>query len=270
MNQVVNHGFIIEDIVLDEHYVLGSYGSLGGEIINPNRDWITVRPIYRDIQNKNGFETYACTNFATNNAEEILLKYQYGIDIDYSDRWFAKKSGTSIERKGNSPHTVAEFRRKKGIILEKDWKFDESIKSAEEFYAEPPKKLDTLASATLAEYKFEHEWVPTTAKALYDALQYSPLGFSVYAWEKDSDGFYSKPKGAIDTHWTTCVYAEWGKYWLIYDSYEDNGEVLKKVRWDALPMQAKRYKITRQVVNETFWDLFLKFINQIVFGKKYD
>lgn len=264
MEQGINHGLVIEEIVPDEHYILGSYGNLGGEIINPSRDWRSTRPSINEVQNKNGIEPFACTNFGTDNAEETLLKYQYGIEVDYSDRWFAKKSGTNTTAQGNSPHVVAEFRRKNGVVLEKDWRFDETIKTVEDFYADPPKKLDTLANVVVAEYEFKHEWVTPTAKALYDALQYSPLGFSVFAWTKDENGYYYKPKGAIDGHWVCCLYAEWGKYWLILDSYADNGELLKKVRWDALPLQAKRYKITRQVVNETAFTKFLNLIRAIL------
>ena len=41
------------------------------------------------------------------------------------------------------------------------------------------------------------------------------------------------------------MYAEFGKYWLILDTYLDDGVLYKKVRWDALPAMAKRYAITR-------------------------
>ena len=44
-----------------------------------------------------------------------------------------------------------------------------------------------------AEWQFNHDWVATTTQALWDALQYSPLGISVYAWVNDKDGLYYKP-----------------------------------------------------------------------------
>jgi hypothetical protein len=57
--------------------------------------------------------------------------------------------------------------------------------------------------------------------SLMIGLQYSPLGVSVYAWERRPDGIYHKPKNAPgDTHWAVCYGYEDGKYWKIYDSYD--------------------------------------------------
>ena len=262
----INHGFILEEIIPNDHYILGGYGNIGAEIINSSRDWRNCIPAFHEVQNLNGIEPYACTVFGTLNAVETLKKYIYGVETDYSDRWLAKVAGISVQNRGGSPHTVAETLRNKGVVLEKDWSFDSLIKTVQEFYTDFPAKLYTLALEFIAEFDFGHDWVACTPKDLYDALQLSPLGFSVYAWLKDENGYYYKPPNVFDTHWVCLVYAEWGKYWLVLDSYMDNGELLKKVRWDALPAQAKRYKLKRQVVNENAWSWFIKLINKIVYG----
>ena len=269
---MINHGFILSEIVENDHYMLGGYGSLGGTPLNPSRDWRNVVPSINEVQNLNGIEPQACTTFGTLNAVETLYKFIYGKEINYSDRWLAKKSGT-IPTAGNNCHVVAETLRKKGDVIESEWPFDSTIKTPALFYAEPPTKLDIEALIFDEEFDFGHEWVPTTAKSLYDALQLSPLGFSVFAWVQDENGLYYKPQGQSDCHWVCLVYAEWEKYWLVLDSYMDNGELYKKVRWDALPQQAKRYTLSRQVVNETAWTKFLNLIKSILtstYGKISD
>jgi hypothetical protein len=267
-NKGINHGFVPDTIVEGDHYILGAYGSLGGAVINPSRDWRNVIPAEGELQNK-GFETYCCTTFGTLNAIETLYKYQFGEERNYSDRWLGKASGTNILTQGNSPHIVAETLRNKGDVLEKDWPFDATVKTVQDFFADFPKKFFTLALNFITEFDFKHEWVTCTAQAIFDALLLSPLGFSVYAWIKDENGLYYKPQGAIDGHWVCLVYAVWGQYWVVIDSYADNGEFVKKVRWDALPMQAKRYKLTRQIVVQSFFEKFLALIHQYVFGKKH-
>ena len=89
------------------------------------------------------------------------------------------------------------------------------------------------------------------------ALKYSPVGFSTYAWTKDENGLYYRPQGETDNHFV-CVYGyEEGKYWKVFDSYFDNAQVLKKIRWDSLPMMCYRYTLHRQIVVESWWGKFI-------------
>ena len=239
------HGLILDEIVPGDHYILGGYKSIGGKPLKADRDWRSFVPAHQETQNR-GFETFSCTNFGTANALEILIKFLFNEDVDFSDRWFAKESGTSVIAQGNSPHKVAEFARTLGLVKEDKWAFDSTIDTVEKFYATAPVSLYNTASEFVGDFILKHEWVPSNAQALYDALQQSPLGFSVCAWYKDTDGFYFRPQGFTDQHWTVLIYAEWEKYWLVLDSYKDGDVLFKKIRWDALPMQAKRYSLVRQ------------------------
>ena len=248
---IKNHGFIKDEIVEGDHYVFGGYGSLQAAPIRPDRDWRPFLPSKLEIQNLNNIEPQACTNFGTDLATRILLKTQYQLDTDYSQRFFAKASGTNPARGGNSPHVVAEYLRNNGLNIESDWPFDAFVDTVEKFYATPPSHLYTKQKKFVTEYKFGHDWIlPPTADKLWDALQYSPVGFSVRAWTKDSNGMYFKPQGSSDNHWCLVVYAEFGKYWLVVDSYMDEGVLFKKVRWDALPEQAKRYTLQKKTAEE--------------------
>lgn len=254
----VNHG-LQYDFLTEEQYVLGGVGDLGGEMINPRGDWRDSIPTKAEQQNFGLFEPFACTNFTLCNMEEILYKYIYGQERDFSDRWFAKKSGTDPERGGNSPHTVAEFRRKNGLVYEHEWPYTKDIKTLEEFYKAPPKVLDKKAKTLTYEVSFKHQWVTNTPEKMYAELKKSPLGFGVYAWEKDNGLYVRKGRS---THYCTCVYAEWGKYWLVLDTYKDGGSLLKRLSWDHIPDLVKSIRVSRDAVNQGAWYLFLYWFNK--------
>lgn len=253
--EVKNHGFIVDDIVDGDHYILGGYKSIGGAVLNPSRDWTKWLPIKPEYQNLNNIEPFACTNFGTLNCVEILINKLIAEQRDYSDRYFAKTSGTDPALGGNSPHMAAEYLRKNGVVLQSKWTND--VKTLDDFYAAVPGDLYLSARDFNIEFEFGHEWIIPDAKTIYDGLQFSPIGFSVFAWEKDPNGIYYKPVGQSDTHWCSLVGAEWGKYWLILDSYADENQPLKKVRWDALPMRAKRYSLRVRTKEEKQKDLNL-------------
>ena len=252
-----NYGLIISPPEKTD-YILGGATHLGGEVLVSDGQWDGFLPD-NEIQNNNKVETYTCVSFATLNCVEILQKFEYGARTNYSDRFLGKISWTE-SFKGNTPRGVAEPLRKQGCVEEKEWPFDETINTWEKFYAEIPQKIKTLAVGFFAEYAFGYEAVRSNAKDIMEALKYSPVGFSVYAWVKDADGLYSRPQGMTDNHFT-CVYGyEEGKYFKAFDSYLNDGIVLKKIKWESLPMMCMRYTLHKQTVSQSWFD---KFISQL-------
>jgi hypothetical protein len=249
-----NYGLLHQPIVIGEDYVLGGYGSLGGDVLQPDGDWSAYLP-GDEFQNLNGIEPSACATFGTLNCVETLLR-RLGLDRNYSDRFLAKASGTTAQ--GNSPHVIAEYLRKNGDVLQEIWPFDATIKTFADFYADIPRNVYALATAFIDEFDFKHEYIPTDPNSLKSALKLSPVGFSVYAWVLDpKTGYYVKPQGVIDNHWVECYGCKEGEYWNIFDSYDNTH---KKVAWNALPQIAKRYSITRVVESETWWQAFLRWL----------
>lgn len=254
-----NHGFILESPVKSD-FVFGASNELGGTPLVPDANWFGWLPD-EEVQNLNGIEPYACVSFTILNCVEILERQEYGATNNWSDRWLATITGTKA-LKGNSPRTVAEALRKKGCVPEKDLPFDITIDTYDKFYAQIKQSLYTLALAFPAEYDFGYEFIPPNATALMDALKYSPVAFSVYAWVKDENGLYYRPQGMTDNHLTTCYGYLEGKYWRVFDSYKDGGVVYKEVRWDSLPMQAMRFTLHRQIVSQYWFDRFLYWLRQ--------
>ena len=250
----MNTGLIIEP-PKETDFIFGAQ-KLGDFPLQSDANWSGFLP---DIEQQqlNGVETYACVTFTTLSIVEILERRIYGATSNWSDRFLSAISGTK-EKQGNTPANVAEILRKQGVVPEKDYPFD--VNTYEKFYAPVPSNLKTLAIAFIAEYSFGYEHVPSDYDAMMEALTYSPLAFSAYAWVKDSDGLYYRPQGMTDNHLTICYGYVRNNYWLIWDSYISDGTPFKKVKWNSLPMQCKRYTLLRQIVVESFWQKFINWL----------
>lgn len=257
----MKYGLKLDPIVPEKDFILGGYGSIGGDILAPDGQWDQWLP-ENEVQNKNGIEPEACVSFATLNCVEILERQEYGVTQNWSDRFLATASGTAAFH-GNTPHAVAETLRKKGCVEEKYLPFDVSIDTYDKFYTDIPKSLYMLALEFFAQYDFAHEYVNPNAKDLMEALKRSPVVFTAYAWVQDQNGLYYKPEGAQDNHATVCYGYKEGEYWKIFDSYFADGIVLKKVRWDALPMQAKRFTLHRPSPDKSLLSRLIKRIREI-------
>lgn len=259
-----NFGLLLEPIKIDEDYVFGGYGNLDGQILAPDGQWLAWIPIGESQLNFN-FDPQGCVSWGTLNATEILLRRMYDITENFSDRYLAKVSLTTPQ--GNTPQKVAEALRKQGVPREKDWPITEDLTTWEKFYATIPNLVQTLGKKWLDTFTFNHEYVPTSAVQLKEALTYSPLGISVSAWQKESD-LYISP--FPNNHYAVLVGYVEGKYWIVYDSYpESDGIYIKHLAWNHNFSVAKRYAINlydKEAV--TIWET-LKLFGLSTFFKKF-
>lgn len=243
-------GFI-QPKIEQEHYVLGGAASLSKVVIRPDGQWVDFLPVFEP--QRKAFETFNCTGFNTLNCIEMLFK-QSGLEKNFSDRFVGTLAGTNPAIGGNDPHTVAETIRKNGNIDEGMMPFDDALKSVEEFYSfsgVDEAKCKSEGEKWLHAFGFGHEWVfdgyvENKQALIVEALRYSPLGVSVKAWEKGFDGLFRKDKGARDNHWTVIFGYKFGEYWLVNDSYLEDGQPIKKLAWDYDFGFCKRYAITKK------------------------
>lgn len=251
----MNTGLLLAPIE-QEHFVFGD-GQLGDAPVISDGQWDAWLPT---PENQNiGIEPMACTSFALLNAVETMLR-QTGVDTNLSDRFLAYASGTT--HAGNDPHKVAETLRTTGDVLETDYPYTPSNDTWEKFYAIPPQSLYIKALEFVAEYAFGHSWVLSTPDNMMAALNYSPLTAGVYAWQLDpTTGYYIRPQGAVSEHDVMIYGYERNKYWKVFDSYDQN---CKKLAWNFGFDAIKRYTLSRQVVNETSWQKFLAWMQQVV------
>lgn len=232
------------------------FGSLGDAPINPGGHWGSWLP-YAENQVINGVEPCDCIANGTLNAVEIMSKFQYQDMTEWSKRYLAQSSGTYPP--GNDPATVAQTLRKKGVVSETLWPTDTSITTLAQFYQEPPGLMTTLALDFIDQYDFSYEFLTSlTPDALKAALEYSPLGVGVYAWQVDPvSGLYVNPNGLPAEHFV-CLYDYLeGEYWLIFDSYDQN---VKRLVWNFPFALAMRFSLLNQIQNPSAWQ---KFVSQI-------
>lgn len=243
-----NHGFIAPENITEDHYVLGS-SPLPQEVLQADGQWLTFIPGL-EVQNRNGLETMNCSNYGTLNGIETLQirKWPNEPKPDYAERFTGVLTGTT--HTGNDPHKVAELIRTEiGLIPETDLPFDDTIVEWDEYYSPKPMTEPLLQEGRLwlRKYLFGHEWVytygtPVSEKhdKILQALTYSPVAASVYAWaQNDNDLYY---KAGPDNHWILIVGYVKDKYWVIFDQYDT---CIKKLVWEFDFGFAKRYSLER-------------------------
>lgn len=243
------YGFLPPVITVSD-YIFGSLDktkTLKGEVLRPDGQWDNDLP-EDEMQNRYYFESYNCSNYGTLNCKDTLENALYGSVRDDSERFLGVVSGTS--HAGNNPHGVAEAIRKYGLIPEEELPWSPDINSWEEYYSPKPmtKVYLDMGKVWLKKYEFKHEYafhgydsLKTKQNKLCEALKYSPIGISVYAWVQ-RNGMYYKPSGKSDNHWVECYGYVKGKYWKIFDSYDNTR---KKVEWNTNFSFAKKYQLTK-------------------------
>ena len=146
-----NFGFI-PPVIVPEDYFLGSK-KLGSQDINLTGNWTKFLPT-PELQRQN-YETQGCVSFATLNCLEMLHKFSYKEEPNYSDRFLVVASGTDPNG-GNTPKKVADTLRKYGAVDENDWP---CVDSLEEYYKDIPLKIFNMAKQFLEEYEIGYEYV---------------------------------------------------------------------------------------------------------------
>lgn len=124
------------------------------------QDWTPYLPKY-EFQVGAYIATQACTIFSMTNVIETQLKQQ-GIDINFSDRFTAKMSGTTV--KGTQLTDALYSFTHDGWLTEEDWDFDRSIEGRvgwDEYFKEIPQELKDKAKKNLedADWEVKYEWI---------------------------------------------------------------------------------------------------------------
>lgn len=161
--------------------------------------------------------------------------------MNYSDRFVGLISGTYPP--GNDPHKVAESIRSKGLVEEFELPFSPLLQTVDDYYqpAPPTDRLLKKGEEWKRKYNFLHEWVEQ--KDMKEALQYSPLGIGVYAWEEKNGVYVSNGQRA--NHWTMCYgWDDTKRAWKIFDSYDN---AFKLYSYDNEIKFIKRYYVAERL-----------------------
>lgn len=223
------YGFIKGNII-EEDYIFGG-SQVEREVLQANGQWFDFLPEY-EPQSTDEFETDGCTIYGTENAIEMIMKRKFGINANYSERYIYNL--IPIRPPGGSPQVVAEIIRKGGLIEQADLPM---VDTFEQYCTPEPmsEKLIKSGQEWLKKYELKHDYLWKTDitiaeqhKILKDALQYSPVGISVSAWNLGPDDTYVD-NGEPNNHWCVCFgYEVKDKrfYPLVFDSYDHSIKTL--------------------------------------------
>lgn len=196
--------------------------NMGQEKMNEKADWSEWLPT-NEKQSSASWDSMSCVSFSALNCIEILQKYIWGDNVNYSDRALAKLSGTT--QSGNYLHIVADTIRNQGLVDEEYWPFEGN--SWAEYMREIPEEVTSKGEHFKAKYDVKYEFVQN--RQIKDALKYAPLQTCVYAWPKKVNDIYPDVKGKPRNHAVTLIGYKENEYWLIFDHYDN---FLKKIEWE--------------------------------------
>lgn len=169
MDITVNHGVIPGKKSTD-----WPIGAIPHKVVVPNSDWTPylVRPEKQYFQN---FDTMACVSFATNNAMEMQIKQQTGREVNFSDRFLAKKSGTTNQ--GNWVYIVLDTVRNVGVVHEEEWPKPPEPTNFNAYYGDIPQFVTDRAKAQFKDkYDLQYVYLPDhSAASVKKELQHAPL-----------------------------------------------------------------------------------------------
>lgn len=169
MPEIIQHGVLLGR--KDTDFVAGV---LPYVVVNPTGDWRNFVPP-GERQSQATVDSMACVTFSALNSIETQEKHLTGKQPNYSDRWIAKMSGTTIN--GNYLYKVADAIRQYGLVLEEDYPSDFS--SFDQYYADIPesKMSELLAKGKkwLEDWTIRYEWVGTIEEDLIRNLKQAPL-----------------------------------------------------------------------------------------------
>lgn len=192
-----------------------------------------------EYQNENGFDTMACVIYSALNCLETLHNRLYAMEVNYSDRFTAKTSGTTTQ--GNTLHNVAECIRKfYGTVKEIDYPSDGD--DWNEYYKPITEELLALGKKFYDTYQVNYEWVDNHDEyELIEVLKIAPLQVTVHFSGVDDNGYYVST-GKTSNHAVMLYGYKLNEYWLIFDHYSQH---IKKLAWGFKFGAIMKYKLSK-------------------------
>lgn len=213
--------------IKDTDFIFGSGEVVGTEICSDG-DWRNSTPP-EEYQSRHGVESSACFIEAQQHTIATIQEKQHGVlDQNYSSRFNLNFADATEE--GGSPLKGADSIRKNGLIPDEMMPFSDDIESWAEFRSF--KNVDK-ADCLIAGQRWLNHWDPKydivflkndpveiKYRKLKQALKYSPICASVYAWILNPEtNEYEKPEGYYDQHLIEIVYVDNQNSAYIWDTY---------------------------------------------------
>lgn len=161
-----NHGVILGQ--RDSDYIGGTLPYI---VENPTGDWTSYLPL-GEWQRIDNVDLMACVTFSALNVLETLYYFKTGQRRNFSDRFTAKMSGTTLQ--GNYLYLVADSVRKDGLVDESDWSAPDDT-TWDSYYADIPQAVKDKAKDFLKDWIVQYEFIDVTRESLLYHLKQSPV-----------------------------------------------------------------------------------------------
>lgn len=207
----------------ERDYMFGA-NKIDKVVLKADGQWTDVLP-EDEYQAGNRFDSMSCTCFSLLNVIEMLAKVKFKENWNKSDRFTAKLSG--VGPNGNSlVNVLKSVSKNNGLVDEIDWSWSRITFDWNSYFSPIPMSIQLKGKEWLKHYQVYYERVTENKQLMMEALKYSPLYLSGYAWYARGEKYYSY---STANHAFTVVGYKEGEYWLAYDSYSP---FLKKLDWD--------------------------------------
>ena len=125
-------------------------GTLAYKVFNLSGDWTGFEPSGEN-QFSNHADAMACVTFSALNCIETQYRFFTGQQINFSDRFIAKLSGTTLQ--GNTIQKVLDTIRRYGLVLETEWPTPNDF-TWDDYYADIPSEVLAKAHKFDISYEF--------------------------------------------------------------------------------------------------------------------
>lgn len=151
------------------------------EVRVPSGNW-TPYLVRGEKQRYGVIDVKGCVSYGANNVCEMQIKQQTGVEVDLSDRFLAKISGTTDD--GNWLYIVAEWLQKVGVVLESQWPVPQEPFTWDQFYSPIPQSVIDLAKDFKAKYEVFPKrlgllGVDISVADLHHHLKHAPLWITI-------------------------------------------------------------------------------------------
>ena len=214
-------GGLIEKPISNTAHYLGAVPKL--EVLSDGH-WGDVE-IEVELQKvKNGEDSYFCVIFSTNNCREIIHKFRYGKEVNFSEVYGGIGCGVIRER-GTSYENYFDWSRKNFCAWEDEMPFGKLQSLDELFATKIPSDLKEVVKIRGQAYEIKHQFLTSnTQTALKEGLKFSPIVAAVEGRYVFENGKVVNAGGSICHSILIIDYKE-NDCWYIMDS--ETKQVLK-------------------------------------------
>lgn len=226
-------------------------GSTPKSILRHDKNYELFLPSIEN-QYREYFDSKACVTFSAWNCIETAVKCKYGLQINKSDRFTAKISGTDIFG-GNYLERVYDYIREHFSVDESEYPFEpqtasiNQINDAFQIYYKPlTPELVSKAHLQKAQGNWDVSawWVGWGGNIqpidIWNALAYGPIQATVYTWGPLVNGIYQRANTNEITHAIMIYGGSFGNFFNIFDHYDNT---YKKLSWNYYFSSAFQYSV---------------------------